>query len=144
MTRLFARSLSTAGVALFGLALAACSASTAHIGSLQTGKDQDVSTAVSTFDPHDTVYAKGDAANVPSAVTLKWQLVAENVKGQPPNAAQPNDDVSKDFSSDGTSTYTLTPPPNGWPPGTYKIVLTMIDDGKQRDQKTTEFTVPGS
>ena len=37
--------------------------------------------------------------------------------------------------------YSLTPTDNGWPEGTYKVVLTMMDDGTQRDQKSQEITI---
>ena len=137
------RMLASAIGILFTLALLGCNASTAHIGSLSVAKDSDMTTPTTTFGAHDTIYAKGDAANVPNKVTLQWQLVAENVKGQPPNTAIQSLDKSYDLDSDGSTTYNLTPPDAGWPTGTYKIVLTMMDDGTQRDQKTAEITVGG-
>jgi hypothetical protein len=128
--------------ALVALALVACSASTAHIGSLKVGKDKDVATETATFGAHDTIYAVASADNLPNAVTMKWQLVAVNVKGQQPNAAIPSLDMSKDLTTqDNSATYTLTPPPAGWPAGDYKIVVTMMDNGTQRDQKSATFSV---
>jgi len=121
------------------LALVACSASTAHIGSLQAGTDHDVTTPTTTFGEHDTIYAKADADNLPNKVTMQWQLIAENVKGVKPNMALPQMNVNQDMASDGT--YTLSPPAAGWPDGTYKVIVTMMDQGTQRDQKSLEFTV---
>jgi hypothetical protein len=132
---------SAAAALLFAAGLVACSASTAHIGSLQVAKDKDMTTPTTSFGLHDTVYAKADADNLPGKVTLNWQLIAENVKGQPPNSDIPSLHKSYDLDADGTTDYTLTPPDAGWPPGTYKIVLTMMDDGTQRDQKSAEVTV---
>jgi len=129
-----------------GLALAttACSASTAHIGSMKVGKDSALKTSATTFGPHDKIYAAGDADNVPDKVKLEWHLVAENVRGVPKNQTISQLDKSFDFDSDATATYDLSPPAAGWPVGKYKIVLTMMEDGKQQDQKTAEFTVAKS
>jgi hypothetical protein len=128
---------------MLAVAFAACSASTAHIGSLKVGKDKDVTTETTTFGPHDSIYAKGDASNV-GKVTMVWHLIAENVKGQAPNTAIPSLDKSFDVDSDSTVNYDLSPNDAGWPAGTYKIVLTMMEDGQQRDQKTAEITVGGT
>jgi hypothetical protein len=127
--------------AVLTLFVAACSASTAHISSLKTGKDKAVSTEASSFGTTDTIYAVAQAANLPNKVTIQWTTVAEKVTGQKPNAAIPGLNVSNDLPADGDSTYTLAPPPAGWPTGTYKITATMMDQGQQRDQKTTEVTV---
>ena len=124
----------------FAFALAACNASTAHIGGIQLGKDKAVSSPTTSFGEHDAVYAKADASNLPNKVTMQWQLVAVNVKGEKPNTAIPSLNESVDLDSDGTSNYNLTPPPSGWPDGTYKITVTMMDNGTQRDQKSIEFT----
>jgi len=128
-------------VALVATMLAACNVSTSHIGSLQVSKDKDMSAPTATFGAHDPVFAKATADNVAGKVSLNWQLVAENVKGQKPNTAIPQLDKSYDLDSDGNTTYDLTPPDAGWPAGTYQIVVTMMDDGTQRDRKTAEFTV---
>jgi len=127
--------------AVLTLFVVACSASTAHISSLKTGKDKPVSTEASTFGTTDTIYAVASAANLPNKVTMEWTIVAEKVTGQKPNTALPSLNVSNDLPSDGDSTYTLAPPTAGWPTGTYKITATMMDNGQQRDQKTTEITV---
>jgi hypothetical protein len=128
-------------VGLIATVLWACSVSTSHIGSLQVAKNKDMSSPATTFDAHDPVYAKASADNVADKISLNWQLIAENVKGQKPNTAIPQLDKSYDLASDGTATYDLTPPDAGWPEGTYKIVVTMMENGTQRDQKSTEFTV---
>lgn len=132
--------------ALLGLTLltAACSFSTAHIGSMKVGKNSALTAQATTFGPHDSIYASGDANNVPDKVAMQWHLVAENVSGQPHNSTISELDKSFDLISDGTTSYNLSPPPAGWPSGTYKIILTMMEDGKQKDQKTAEFTVSGT
>lgn len=133
--------IGTAVAALAAIVLSACNASTSHIGSLQVSKDKDMSAPASTIGAHDPVFAKASADNIAGKVSLNWKLVAENVKGQKPNTAIPQLDKSYDLGSDGSTSYDLTPPDSGWPAGTYKIVITMVDDGTQRDQKSAEFTV---
>ena len=124
------------------VALAACSASTAHMTDFKLASNKDMSTPATTFGPTDTVYASVGVANNPSKVTMNWHFIAENVKGIPPNSLQKGNDVSNDLEGDNnTSTYTLTPPASGWPTGTYKIVVDMMIDGTQKEEKSSEFTV---
>jgi len=140
------RPLTMLGVVLLALTVTACSVSvsTAHIGSLQIGSQKDFTTESTTFGPQDTIYAEATAANLPNSVTMKWQVVAESVVGQASNAPIPSLDQSFDMASDGTSSVSYTSPTAGWPIGTYKIVVTMIDGTTQRDQKSEEFTVTAS
>jgi hypothetical protein len=131
---------------VLALTVAACSVSvsTAHFGSLQIGGEKDFTTETTTFGPQDTVYAHAEAANLPNAVTVKWQVVAVNVTGQQPNTPIPAFDMSLNVASDAVASVTLTPPSAGWPAGTYKIVVTMMDGDTQRDQKSEQFTVTGA
>jgi hypothetical protein len=122
-------------------AMTACSVSTAHLTDIAMGKDKAVTTPTNTFDKTDTIYAKTDVANTPSKVTVAFHVIAEKVAGQPANAPIPALDENVDLASDGTATMTMTPGPNGWPSGTYKIEADMMVDGAQKDQKTAEFTV---
>jgi hypothetical protein len=137
--------ISLAGLVL-AVTLGACSVSvsTAHIGSLQIGSAPNFTTETTTFGPQDTVYAQASADNLPNSVTLKWQVVAEAVAGQASNAPIPALDQSVDVATDATSSVSYSPPTNGWPAGTYKIVVTMIDGATQRDQKSEEFKITGS
>jgi hypothetical protein len=121
--------------------MTACSVSTAHISSLKIAKDNAFTTAATTFAPTDTIYAQAAASNLPNAVTLQWHLIAEKVTGQAANTKISALDKSENLPSDGTSTYTLSAPTAGWPTGTYKIEVDMMDNGTQRDQKTAEITV---
>jgi len=122
-------------------AMTACSVSTAHLTDLVIAKDKDLSTPTTTFAKTDSIYAKSGVANTPGKVTIQWHLIAEKVEGQAPNAPIPTLDKSFDLDSDGTSTYDLSPPPSGWPVGTYKLEVDMMVDGQQKDQKTAEITI---
>jgi hypothetical protein len=78
-------------------------------------------------------------------VTVKWQLIAEKVQGQAENFHVPALDKSFDVPNSGDATYTLTPPPAGWPAGKYRIEVGMfIESGEEKDHKNITFTVAGS
>ena len=125
----------------FGLLLVlglACkfSASTANISSLKIGKDKSVSTESNTFSPSDTVYAVATIGNAISKVKVKGRLVIEDAPGE----KGPEDTV--ELPGSGTATFTFTPPSSGFPPGKYKIEVTMLnEDGEQKDQKSASFSV---
>jgi hypothetical protein len=117
---------------------AACSfsASTANISGLKLGKDKAATTETSTFAPNDTVYAVATIGNSPGKVKVKGRLVIEADPGE----KGPEDTV--ELPGSGTATFTFTPPASGFPPGKYKIEVTMMNEnGEQKDQKTASFTV---
>ena len=137
--------LSLVGAALLLTLLAACSVTTANISSFKLGKDKDVTTEASKFGPKDEVWAKAEVSNVPSKVTLKFGLILVKVEGQPENLRNPGTDYSIDMAASGTGTYHLTPPPSGWPAGSYRVEVVMLTDtGEQKAQKTADFTVSGN
>jgi ABC-type oligopeptide transport system substrate-binding subunit len=142
-----ARKLLLLGVVTLAVAaLAACSfsVSTAHISSLKVTKEKDGTNETNSFGPHESIFAQGEVANVPSKVTVKWRLITEKVEGQPANAAVPGMDKSFELPADGTSSYHLSPSEAGWPPGKYKIEFSMLNEnGEQKDQKIAPFTVSG-
>jgi hypothetical protein len=130
------------GAALLLALSSACSFTTANIRALKLSKNEDGSNETSTFAPGDTIYARATVANVPSKVTLKFRLITEDVEGQPKNSPVPKFDTTIDLPSDGFGTYTLTPPPAGWPQGKYKIeAAMMIESGEQKDQESASFTI---
>ncbi len=133
----------TLGLGLLLIAALACnfSASTANISSLKLGKDKSVSKEASSFAPGDTIYALGIISNAPGKVKVKGRLVVDEVPGQK-SGPVPGIEDTVDLPGSGTATYTFSPPPNGWPKGKYKIeVIMMNEEGQQKDQKTTSFTV---
>src|SRR5689334_4885650 len=97
------------GMALLLAVGAACHFTTANISKLMLSKDEKGETETSTFAPGDTVYARASISNVPSKVTVKWQLIAEKVQGQSDNFHVPTLDKSFDVPNSGDATYTLTP-----------------------------------
>jgi hypothetical protein len=127
---------------LLMMGASACSFTTANISSLKLSKEKGGTTEASTFAPDETIYARATVSNVPSKVTLKIQFITEDVEGQPKNAPVPSFDKSFDLPSDGYVDYYVSPPPQGWPEGKYRIATTMhIESGEQKDQESATFTV---
>jgi hypothetical protein len=129
-------------LALIFMASSACSFTTANISGIRLSKDKEGTSLSNTFAPGDTIYARVTVSNVPSKVTLKLQFITEDVEGQTKNAPVPSFDKSFDLPSDGYVDYYVSPPPQGWPAGKYRIEAAMlIESGEQKDQKATTFTV---
>ena len=120
------------------------SASTANLSSLKIGKDKSVSAETSSFGPTDTVYANAEVANSMSKTKLKARLLFDKVEGQKAGDLVPGAEVSVDLPSSGTGSFNFTPPPGGWPNGSYKVEVTMFNENnEQKDQKTGTFSVSG-
>lgn len=128
---------------LFVFAAVACnfSASTANISDLKLTKDQATKQATDTFATTDTVYAIATVSNVPDKVKVKGRLLFDEVEGAQAGPV-PGAETTLELPSDGTATYTFTPPDAGFPPGKYKVEVLMLNDaGEQKDQKSATFTV---
>jgi hypothetical protein len=118
---------------------------TANISGLKIGKDRDVSTTVSSFAPKDTVYVVADVSNAPSKMKLKARLLIDSVEGFSSGTLVPGAETTIDLPGSSTGTFTFTPPTNGWPNGSYKVEVNMLnEDGEQKDQKTSTFSVSGN
>jgi hypothetical protein len=133
-----------AGTVLCGIvALNACSFSTAHISEMRLSKEKNATTAVTSFGVHDAIHGFGEVSNVPGKVTVKWSMFVEKVEGQTDNSPIPSLDKSFDLPGSGTSNYDLTPGPDGWPPGKYRIEFSMVDENDKKDQKAVSFDITG-
>ncbi len=132
-------------VAIAGVAtIPGCNFTTANISGFVVSKDKDGMQTADKFNPHETIYAKATLSNVPSKITVKWRVIAVKVEGEKDNSPIPDLDRSFDLPSDGTSSYQLSPPENGIPPGTYKIEAHMFtESGEEKDQKSAMVTVAG-
>lgn len=133
----------TVGLGLMLIAEVACnfSVSTANMSSLKLGKDKSVSQETSSFGEGDTIYAAAVISNAPGKIQVKGRLLVEDVAGQQSGPIT-GLEATVDLPGSGTATFTFSPPPNGWPPGKYKIEALMLNEnGEQKDQKTASFTV---
>jgi hypothetical protein len=131
------------GLGLLIFAGLACnfSASTANISGLKLGKDEGVSAETSSFAAGDTVYAVATVSNAPGAVKVKGRLAIDEVEGEQ-SGPVPGLEKTLDLPGSGTATYTFSPPASGWPKGKYKVEVFMLNEnGEQKDQKTTNFSV---
>lgn len=118
---------------------------TANIGSLKLSKDKNAGTTTSSFGPRDTVYALAEISNAPSKMKLKGRLLVDNVEGYQSGTPVPGAETTLDLPGSATGTFTFTPNSGGWPNGTYKVEVSLInEDGEQKDQKTETFTVSGN
>lgn len=130
----------------FGLLLAAVlgcnfSATTANISSVKLGKDANVGTEAATFEPGDTVYAVAVISNASENVKVRGRLLADNVEGVQ-SGPIPNLEKTLDLAGSGTVKFNFSAGESGWPKGTYKLEVTMMNEGgEQKDQKTVNFTV---
>ncbi|MBD0326258.1 MAG: hypothetical protein ICV68_07500 [Pyrinomonadaceae bacterium] len=134
-------------LALILATMLACkfSFSTANLSSLKISKDKSGSPETSSFNSSDTVYAVADVSNAPGKTKLKARLLYDNVAGQTSGALVPGAETTIDLPGSGTGTFTLTPPAGGWPNGSYKLEVNMLnEDNEQKDQKTGTFTVSGN
>jgi hypothetical protein len=119
--------------------------STANLSSLKISKDKSGEPAASSFAPSDTVYAVADVSNAPSKTKLKTRLLYDNVAGQTSGTLVPGAETTIDLPGSGTGSFTFTPPAGGWPGGSYKLEVNMLnEDNEQKDQKTGTFTVTGN
>ena len=138
----------TKWVAAFSLSLmlmaaSAChfSLTTAHISDLRLGKDKSVSQPSTSFASNDRIYAVADISNAPSAVKVKGRMLVDAVEGQK-SGPIPGIETTVDMNGSGSASFTFTPPPAGWPKGTYKVEVLMLDsDGEQKDQKVAGLSV---
>jgi hypothetical protein len=135
------------GLGLILAAALACNfnVSTANISELKVGKDEKVSSQTSNFGPKDTIYGLATISNTSDKHKVRIRLLVDSVDGMKSGDVVPGTEASN--VQDGAVIVPLrfTPPPTGWPNGTYKVEFTMFteDGSKQQDQKTANITVSG-
>lgn len=130
---------------LLALSLSACefSVSTSGMGSVSASKEKSGGTPTTTFSVADKIFVTAVTKNVSSGTKVKWRTYATKVEGVPENTPITNFDYMLDMPSGATTAeYNLTPTPEGWPVGNYKIEATMlIEGGKQQEQKSIDITI---
>ncbi len=143
-----ANRLNTAcALGLLLLSALACkfSFTTANISSLKLSKEKSAATTASSFAPQDTIYVVSDISNAPGNMKLKARLLVDNVEGFSSGTPIPGAETTIDLPGSATGTFTFTPPARGWPNGSYKVEVSMLnEDGEQKDQKTATFSVSGN
>lgn len=118
-----------------------CNFSTANLSSLKTSKDADGKTEASSFTTGETLYANAVVANNPGKVKVKFQLLAEDVKGINKGEMLKGSDVTVDIPGDGVAKYSVPVSP-ALPAGSYKLNADMMnEDGEKKDSKTANVTI---
>ncbi|MDX6692622.1 MAG: hypothetical protein QOF02_225 [Blastocatellia bacterium] len=116
---------------------------TANISSLKLSKEKDGSTN-SSFGRQDKVYAMADVSNAPGKMKLKGRLLIDNIEGYKSGDPVPGMETTIDLPGSSMGYFTFSPPSAGWPKGSYKVEVSLInEDGEQKDQKTDTFSVSG-
>lgn len=130
----------------FGLLLIvapAChfSVTTANISSLKLGKTKSVTLPATSFESNDTIYVVVEISNAPGALKVRGCLIVDAVEGQK-SGPIPGAETTVDMTGSGQTSFTFSAPTAGWPKGSYKVEVFMLDsDGEQEDQKTANFSV---
>jgi hypothetical protein len=133
------------GLLLMSVLACKFSFTTANISNLKLGKDRDASTSTSSFAARDTIYVVADVSNAPGKMKLKARLLTDSVEGFSSGTLIPGAETTIDLPGSATGTFTFTPPAAGWPNGSYKVEVNMLnEDGEQKDQKTATFSVSGN
>jgi hypothetical protein len=118
--------------------------STANISSLKLSKDKDASSTSSSYNPKDIIYAVATVSNAPDKTKLKGRLLIDKVEGYESGKPVPGIETTIDLPGSAIGTFTFTPPSAGWPSGSYKVEVTLLnEDGEQKDQKTETFSITG-
>jgi hypothetical protein len=131
-------------VGLFIGALLACSATTAHIGSLKVATDEEGKNEAKGFKPGDKVYAVAQISNNPGKVQAKFRVLYDDVKGQQSGAVVEGAEKTLDIDGSRPAIFWVTLPGRGFNNGRYKVEVSMLTEkGEQKDQKTATFDVSG-
>lgn len=117
---------------------------TANISSLKLSKDKTGGSTTSSIEPNDTIYALAEVSNAPGKMKLKGRLLVDKIEGYQSGTQVPGAETTIDLPGSATGTFTFSPPTAGWPAGTYKVEVTLLDEGgEQKEQKTETFSVNG-
>ncbi len=117
------------------------SLSSAKIENLRLAKDEAGSSPTTTFGQEDTFYLLGDLSNAPEDTTLKASWVA--VEAQDVAANTVIDEATLETGS-GAFTFSLENNLPLWPPGRYKVDLSMNDELQQTLEFQVEQTAPAA
>ena len=121
----------------------ACSFTTANISSVTLSKSTNASQQTTSFSPNDTVYAIASVGGAGGRHKVKGRVLIGNVQGYTSGQGIPGLEAEVELPGSGTATFNFSTP-RGWPNGTYRIEVTLLNDrNEQVDQKTAEFTVTG-
>ncbi|MBI5959638.1 MAG: hypothetical protein HY866_12930 [Chloroflexi bacterium] len=104
------------------------STSTAHFENPKMYKDADGTTRTTSYAPADTFYCRVELKNAAGDIPTKAEWYAVSVEDKTVRTLITQAEME---SGDGTLTFDLTPPQEGWPVGSYQVVLYLNDKPKE-------------
>lgn len=128
---------------LFLGVLFACNFTTANISSVKIASDEEGKNETRNFRPGDKVNAIAVISNNGGKVQVKFRVLFDEVEGQ--ESGSPVQGAEKTLDIDGSrpAHFWVTLPNSGFHNGRFKVEITMLKDGEQKDQKTATFEVSG-
>jgi hypothetical protein len=130
-------------LSVFMAVLIACNFTTANIRSLKIGKDEAGKSEATTFNPGDKVYAIAQIANNGGKVDTKFRVLYDDVEGQSAGELVQGAEKTLEIDGDRPAVFWVTLPPRGFANGRYKVEVTMIKSGEEKDKKSATFDVTG-
>jgi len=121
----------------------ACGATTANISSLKISTDDQGKNETKTFKAGDKVYAIAQISNNSGKVEAKFRVLYDDVEGQEAGKLVPGAEKTLEVEGDRPAIFWITLPPGGFKNGRYKVEVSMIYAGEQKDQKSSTFEVTG-
>jgi len=128
---------------VFIAVLLACNFTTANIKSLKISKDESGKTEAKSFNPGDKVYAIAEVGNNGGKVDVKFRVQYDDVEGQTAGEVVQGAEKTLEIDGNRPAIFWVTLPPQGLGNGRYKIEVTMIKSGEEKDKKSATFEVTG-
>jgi hypothetical protein len=123
--------------------LLACNFTTANLRSFKISKDEAGKSEASTFRPGEKVYAIAEVANNGGKVETKFRVVYDQVDGQKSGELVQGAEKTLEIEGNRPAIFWVTLPPQGFDNGRYKVEVTMLKDGEEKDKKSATFEVTG-
>ena len=130
-------------VSVFIAVVIACNFTTANIRSLKISKDESGKTEAATFGPGDKVYAVAEVGNNSGKVETKFRVLYDDVEGQSAGELVQGAEKTLEIEGSRPAIFWVTLPPQGFGNGRYKVEVTMLKSGEEKDKKSATFEVTG-
>ena len=130
-------------LSVFMAVLIACNFTTANIRSFKISKDEAGKSEAATFNPGEKVYAIAQIANNGGKVDAKFRILYDDVEGQSAGELVQGAEKTVEIDGDRPAVFWITLPPQGFANGRYKVEVTMLKSGEEKDKKSATFEVTG-
>ena len=89
------------------------------------------------------VYTVAQISNNVGKVQAKFRILYDDVEGQTAGTLVQGAEKTLDVEGDRPAIFWITLPPSGFQNGRYKVDVSMLYSGEQKDQKSATFDVSG-